>query len=59
MRRAYKLALPPAMVIYKIFDVSLREPYQNNRYLSQIKDPPALIQVEGGGEYQLNEIFDY
>ena len=35
--RAYKLALPPSIAIHHTFYISLFEPYQDNRFPSQIK----------------------
>jgi len=55
---AYKLALPPSMAIHNTFYISLLEPYQDNRFPSQIKEPPPPIQIEGEDEYELDEIID-
>jgi len=55
---AYKLALPPSMAIYNTFHISLLEPYHDNRFPSQIKEPPPPIQTEGEDEYELDEIID-
>jgi len=55
---AYKLALPPSMAIHNTLDISLLEPYQDNRFPSQIKEPPPPIQIEGEDEYELDEIID-
>jgi len=40
---AYKLALPPSMAVHNTFHISLLEPYQDNRFPSQIKEPPLLF----------------
>ena len=55
---AYKLALPPSMAIHHAFHISLLEPYQDNRFPSQIKEPPPPIQLEGEDKYELDEIID-
>jgi len=54
----YKLALPPSMAIHNTFHISLFEPYQDNRFPLQIKEPPPPIQIEGEDEYELEEIID-
>jgi len=55
---AYKLALSPSMAIHNTFNISLLEPYQDNRFPSQIKEPPPPIQIEGEDEYELDQIID-
>jgi len=56
--RAYKLALPPSMAIHNTFHISFLEPYQDNGFRSQIKEPSAPIQIEGEDEYELDDIID-
>jgi len=55
---AYKLALPPSMAIHNTFHISPLEPYQDNRFPSQIEEPTPPIQIEGEDEYELDEIID-
>jgi len=55
---AYKLPLLPSMAIYNTFHISLLEPDQDNRFPSQIKEPPPPIQREGEDIYELDEIID-
>ena len=57
-KSAYKLALTPSMAIHNTFHISLLEPYQDNRFPSQIKETPPPIRIEGEDEYELNEIID-
>jgi len=52
----YKLALPTSMAIQNTFHISLLEPYQDNWFPSQIKEPPLPIQIEGEDKYELDEI---
>jgi len=54
----YKLPLPPSMAIHNTFYISLLEPYQDNRFPSQIKEPSPPIQIEGEDQYELDEIID-
>ena len=46
------------MAIHNTFHISLLEPYQDNRFPSQIKQPPPRIQIEEEDEYELEEIID-
>ena len=55
---AYKLAFPPLMKIHNTIHISLLEPYQDNRFPSQIQEPPPPIQIEGEDEHELDEIID-
>jgi len=57
-KSAYKLALPLSMAIHNTFHISLLELYKDNRFPSQIKEPPPPIQIEGEDEYELDDIID-
>src|ERR1700712_1968276 len=46
------------MAIHNTFHISLLEPYPDNQFPSQIKEPPLPIQIEGEDEYELDEIID-
>jgi len=56
--RAYKPPLPPSMAIHNTLHISLIELYQDNRFPSQIKEPPPPIQIEGEDEYEFDEIIE-
>jgi len=55
---AYKLALPPSMAIHNTFHISVLEPYQDNQFPSQIKEPPPPMQIEEVDEYELDKIIN-
>ena len=56
--RAYKLALPPSMKIHNTIHLSLLEPYQDNRFPSQIPEPAPPIQIQGEDEHELDVNID-
>ena len=55
---AYKLAFPSSMKIHNTIHISPLEPYQDNRFPSQIQEPPPPIQIEGEDEHELDKIID-
>ena len=55
---SYKLDLPTWMTIDNTFHISLLEPYEDNKFPSQIQTPPPLIEIDGEPEYELEEIID-
>jgi hypothetical protein len=46
------------MKIHNTFHISLLEPYEDNKFPSQIQTPPPPIEIDGEPEYQLEEIID-
>ena len=55
---AYKLDRPPSMRIHNTFHILLIKLYEDNKFPSQIQEPPPSIQIEGEEEYELDEIID-
>ena len=55
---SYKLDLPPSMTIDNTFHISFLEPYEENKFPSQIQTPPPPIEIDGEPEYELEEIID-
>ena len=53
---AYKLDLPPSMRIYNRFHISLLEPYEDTKFLSQIQETTPPIEIEEEDKYELYEI---
>jgi len=47
---AYKLDLPDTMKIHNTIHISLLEPYENDKLLSQRQEPPPPIIIEGEPE---------
>ena len=56
---SYKLNLPTSMKIHNTFHLSLLEPYEDNKFPSQIQTPPPPIEIDGEPEYELEEIIDF
>ena len=55
---SYKWDLPASMTIHNTFHISLQEPYEANKFPSQIQTPPPPIEVDGEPEYELEEIIN-
>ena len=55
---SYKLDLPALMTIHNTFHMSLLEPYEDNKFPSQIQTPPPPIAMEREPEYELEESID-
>ena len=53
-----KLDLPTSMTIHNTFHISLLEPYEDNKFPSQIQTPVPPIEIDGEPEYELEEIID-
>ena len=46
------------MKIHNTIHICLLEPYQDDRFPSQVQEPPPPIQIEGEHELELDEISD-
>src|SRR5262249_366633 len=55
---AYRLELPNTMRIHDVFHVSLLSLANENPYPGQHIPPPPPIEVDGGEEYEVDEILD-
>ena len=54
----YILDLRLSMRIHNTFYISLLNPYEDNKFPSQIQEPPPPIRIEEEDEYELDEIID-
>ena len=54
----YKLDLSPSMKIHNTFHISVLKPYEDNKFPSQIQEPPRSIEIEREDENELDEILD-
>ena len=50
--------LPASMTIHNTFHISLLEPYEDNKFPSQIQTPAPPIEIDGEPEYELGNIID-
>jgi len=46
------------MALHNTFHISLIEPYQDNQFPLESKEPPPPIQIKGEDEYELDEIIN-
>jgi hypothetical protein len=55
---ACQLELPPQFKIHNVFHVSLLEPYHENQIPERHREPPALVEIEGQEEFEVQEVLD-
>ena len=55
---SYKLDLSVSITIHNTFYISLLEPYEDNKFPSQIQTQPLPVEIDGEPEYELEEIIN-
>jgi hypothetical protein len=55
---ACRLEFPPQFKIHDVFHVSLLEPYHETQIPERHQEPPALVQIEGQEEFEVQEVLD-
>ena len=55
---AFRLELPPSMMIHPVFQISLLEPHVANTFPGRVVEVPLPIQVDGLPEFEVNSILD-
>ena len=55
---SYKLDLPVSITIHNIFHISFLEPYEDNKFRSQMQTPPPSIVIDREPECELEEIIN-
>jgi hypothetical protein len=55
---ACRLELPTQLKIHDVFHVSLLEPYHETHIPDYHREPPALVEIEGQEEFEVQEVLD-
>jgi hypothetical protein len=55
---ALELDLPYQMKIHPVFHINLLEPYNKNKIIGRVQEPPPVIIVDDHPEYEVSEILD-